>query len=175
MTSISTPTPSLSFPRTPTPQHHQTTIGAFISEPLKAPSKRIMGNGETFLFTLDSSRKVGRAKKYPWVKSKYRKSSSDLYNVEVLDLAATDVPLEGTFIQFAVFSPASITFGASGEHGTNAIRMDSELSRCHCGPSDTFGNSKYNILTGQVEGRRLEESFQIESVELYCDRRSMGH
>ena len=142
---------------------------------MKTPSRRIVGNGETFIFTLDSSRKIGRAKKYPWVKSKFRRASSDLYSVEGVDpTAAATAPLEGTVMQFAVFSPCSITFGASSEHCTNAIRMDSNLSRCHCGPSDTYGNGKYNILTGQVEGRRLEDSFQIESVELYCDRRSMG-
>lgn len=140
---------------------------------MKTPSKRIVGNGETFLFTLDASRK-GRAKKYPWVKSKFRRASNDLYCIEGVDSQAASASMEGTVIQFAVFSSGSITFGASGEHGTNAIRMDSDLSRCHCGPSDTYGNIKYNILTGQVEGRRLEDSFQIESVELYCDRRSIG-
>ena len=51
-------------------------------------------------------------------------------------------------MQFAVFSATSMTFGASEAFGTNAVRIDADLSVCQCGPSDTYGNSAYSILTG---------------------------
>lgn len=95
------------------------------------------------------------------------------------------LPCEGAMTQFAVFSPNYMSFGASEEHSTNAIRVDSSMSVCNCGPSDTFGNSTHSILsTGQHSQRpidlkeevRVKEAtdagFKIESVEVFTDRYS---
>ena len=105
-------------------------------------------------------------------------------------------------MQFAVFSATSMTFGASEAFGTNAVRIDADLSVCQCGPSDTYGNSTYSILTGNnnaVKAAPGQEangtatggtgngngtgsvtggavggggSFRIESMEVYGDRHS---
>ena len=50
---------------------------------------------------------------------------------------------------------------------TNAIRVDSNLSNCHCGPSDTYSNNAYSILGGKEN-----VSFAIDTVEVYSDHQS---
>ena len=55
--------------------------------------------------------------------------------------------LRGAQIQYAVCSPNYLSFGASLSHATNAIRIDSDLRVCVCGPSDTFGNDNNNIIS----------------------------
>ena len=85
-------------------------------------------------------------------------------------------------MQFAVFTQNYMSFGASDEHSTNAIRVDSNMSVCNCGPSDTFGNSTYSILSSGKrsidlrEEMRIRETadagFKIESIEVYTDRYS---
>ena len=65
--------------------------------------------------------------------------------------------LRGTQIQYAVCSPDYLSFGASLSHATNAIRIDSDLRVCVCGPSDTFGNDNNNIVT---DSEPMETRFQ---------------
>lgn len=182
----------------------QHTIGAFLSEPLKTPCRRVIGNGESFLFTLADGKKSGNfapARKYPWAKkSKEKSPAGNLFIVEPPSPGAASMRCEGTMMQFAVFSATSMTFGASEAFGTNAVRIDAELSVCQCGPSDTYGNSTYSILTGNhntvntKSGTGQEAngtaaggagngtttggavggggSFRIESMEVYGDRHS---
>ena len=71
--------------------------------------------------------------------------------------------LRGTQIQYAVCSPDYLSFGASLSHATNAIRMDSDLRVCVCGPSDTFGNDDNNIVT---DSEPIETRFQDIRVTL---------
>jgi hypothetical protein len=158
------------------------------------------------LFTLADGKKSGNfapAKKYPWAKKSKEKSPvGNLYIVEPPSPSASSMRCEGTMMQFAVFSATSMTFGASEAFGTNAVRIDADLSVCQCGPSDTYGNSTYSILTGSnnavnskaVPGQEANGngvagagsgpasptaatsggggSFRIESMEVYGDRHS---
>lgn len=166
----------------------------------------MIGNGESFLFTLADGKKSGNfapARKYPWAKKSKEKSAvGNLYIVEPPSPSASSMRCEGTMMQFAVFSATSMTFGASEAFGTNAVRIDADLSVCQCGPSDTYGNSTYSILTGNnnavkaVSGQEANGtatggtgngngtgsvtggavggggSFRIESMEVYGDRHS---
>lgn len=168
-----------------------------MTQPFKFPSFTVRGNGQSFLFRLteeydhseetkdrekersirhdDPSRKT-RATKFPWaennqIRSSYDDQCRDLYRVNS-DTAPrsssyTSTGSGATLSQFAVFAPSFISFGASENYGTNAIRVDSELSTCHCGPSDTYGNTTCSVL-----GNQSEASFSIESVEVYGDKHS---
>ena len=112
------------------------------------------------------------AVKYPWtcMKSKEEESSigTDKKKTDTTTTAAGSVQaFHGTITQFAVFSPTYMSFGASESQGTNAIRVDSNLSTCHCGPSDTYSNSAYSILGGKEN-----VSFAIDTVEVYSDHHS---
>ena len=104
----------------------------------------------------------------------------------------------GTSSQFSVFSPNFLSFGASERYGSNAIRLDSDLSKCDCGPSDTYGNSTYSILGLLSDNDEKKEkinnklsssatsssssspsesnshSFCIDTVEVYSDKHSLG-
>ena len=170
------------------PQH---VVGGYVTQPFKFPSFTTRGNGQSFLFRLaeeyapaeemkdrerdreriESVRK-GKATKYPWAENGHTRSSydeqcRDLYRVHADSAARNSTGSGGTLSQFAVFAPSFISFGASENYGTNAIRIDSELSTCHCGPSDTYGNSTSSIL-----GNQSEASFSIESVEVFGDKHS---
>ena len=104
-------------------------VGAFLPVPVSPPSPRVRGDGRTFIFRLDGS----SAKCYGW---KHRERANDAPDgPSDMDLAA-DLAHQ----QFAVCSSAFIIIGGSAKHGTNALRIDSDLKTCYCGPSDTFDN-----------------------------------
>lgn len=51
-----------------------------------------------------------------------------------------DGTLSAAHAQFALCATDYIIVGGSAFHGTNALRIDSELKTCYSGPSDTYGN-----------------------------------
>lgn len=128
-------------------------VGAYFNEPMKAnPSKKVRGNGENFLFTLsnkdlpkntrsNSKHYKHTAKKYQWAMSNHEISSHNGTYDDLYEVASKPVKdgakKEGTLTQFSVFSPSFISFGGSEEYSTSALRLDEDLSICHCGPSDT--------------------------------------
>jgi len=125
-------------------------IGAYSNEPMKAnPSSKVRGNGNGFLFTLSDNTpniKAQLAKKYLWAGlPPISSTQSPLYEVVSMPVNK-GASRQGTLTQFSVFSNSFISFGGSDKHGTSAMRLDEDLSICHCGPSDTYGNNDFSIL-----------------------------
>lgn len=48
--------------------------------------------------------------------------------------------LDDIYFQYCISQLDALIFGGSVEHGTNAIRICSDLRTCSCGPSDTYQN-----------------------------------
>jgi hypothetical protein len=103
----------------------QALVGMFLSTPVSPPSFAITGDGQCFCFRLDGE----LASKYEWISPAERHSSHD-----------SPSPTSSTWDQFALCAPEYMAFGGSEKHGTNAIRLDSDLSVCSTGHSDTYSN-----------------------------------
>lgn len=63
--------------------------------------------------------------------------------------------------QFAIFSVDNICIGGSQQHGSNAIRIDSDLKLCSCGVTDTFGNPP-------LADEETNQPFAIGDIEILC-------
>jgi hypothetical protein len=100
-------------------------IGAYIPVPISPPTDSIRGNGTAFVFRLTRE----KCSAYKWL------MDHDFPNGE-----GTNGGGGSTSEQFAMFTSEYILIGGSAMHGTNAIRIDSELKTCACGPSDTYHN-----------------------------------
>jgi len=115
-------------------------IGAFSTSRLSPPSRVVRGDGECFVFRL-SGPSSQTAVAYKWfhnpVKNKQGHNTSE---------------------QFLVATREYISFGASHEHGTNALRLDGDLLTCSSGPSDTYHNLS---LTPDEDG-----PFQVRDIEV---------
>jgi hypothetical protein len=95
-------------------------IGAYIPVPISPPTDSIRGNGTAFVFRLTRD----KCDVYKWLSDHDHQQESS----------------SSTSQQFAMFTSEFILIGGSALHGTNAIRIDSELKTCSCGPSDTYHN-----------------------------------
>jgi hypothetical protein len=105
-------------------------IGAYIPVPISPPTDSIRGNGTAFVFRLTRD----KCSAYKW-------SADRDYSPAGASLSEGSSSGGGsTSEQFAMFTSEYILIGGSAAHGTNAIRIDSELKTCACGPSDTYHN-----------------------------------
>lgn len=103
----------------------QALVGMYLSTPVSPPSMAITGDGQCFCFRLDGE----MASKYEWIPPAERQRSHD-----------SPSPSSSTWDQFALCAPEYMAFGGSEKHGTNAIRLESDLSVCSTGHSDTYRN-----------------------------------
>ena len=126
-------------------------FGMFLSVALSPASKDIRGDGQCFLFRLDGQKAIS-----------HRWAAEDL-SVSQQAAASNDVTLN----QFAVCNEGYMLFGGSSQHGTNAIRVETDLKYCECGPSDTYGNSQ--SIVPEEAGRR----FLLAEIEVLCGSRSV--
>jgi hypothetical protein len=144
-------------------------IGAFNRGPLSPPNQNLTrGDGMTSrIFKLvDNEPPVS----FSWVH--LNKPHRDM------DDESEEPPVSGTISQFAVSTTSSLSFGASKEHTTNALRLDSDLKVLHTGPSDTYGNDgpllvPLNGNSGEGKlavavGDLLSPGFQIKEIEIFC-------
>lgn len=96
-------------------------------------------------------------------------------NGEVLDGAK-----QAALTQYCMARLESLSFGASFEHGTNALRVENDLKALFLGPSDTYGNSQplmYNMLSQSTDsqdegGIDSANAFELQEIEIYCGRTS---
>lgn len=71
-----------------------------------------------------------------------------------------------TFHQFAHCTVDYMAFGGSNKHGTNAIRLTSDLMLCSCGHSDTYNNPS---LTPDEP----TDPWYVAEVEVFCGPNSV--
>jgi hypothetical protein len=71
-----------------------------------------------------------------------------------------------TFHQFAHCTVDYMAFGGSHTHGTNALRVTSDLMLCSCGHSDTFNNPS---LTPDEPN----EPWYVAEIEVFCGSHSV--
>jgi hypothetical protein len=121
-------------------------LGAFLPVAISPPSQRVRGDGRSFVFRLDGQ----NAQCYKWTHRSRQHGATGAGSVPVTGADASgpetgperdDISGEAlAHQQFAVCSINYIIIGGSAVHGTNALRLDSDLRSCFCGPSDTFEN-----------------------------------
>mmetsp|Transcript_16787 Transcript_16787/g.25232 ORF Transcript_16787/g.25232 Transcript_16787/m.25232 type:complete len:518 (+) Transcript_16787:161-1714(+) len=122
-------------------------LGMYMSTPIAPPSMDVRGDGQCFCFRLDGP----NAAKFPWTSPEEKIGSSTLV----------------TATQFAHCTPTYMAFGGSNQHGTNALRIDSDLSQASSGPSDTYDNPP-------LAPEEPRQPFQVQNVEVFCGRSSMA-
>mmetsp|Transcript_16939 Transcript_16939/g.25557 ORF Transcript_16939/g.25557 Transcript_16939/m.25557 type:complete len:531 (+) Transcript_16939:174-1766(+) len=125
----------------------QAVIGVYLSCPMSPPSTNVRGDGECFCFRLDGPNSAC----YRWALGP---DSCPLLEKGVYKGSAT-------YYQFAVCSDQFMSFGGSSIHGTNAIRISSDLITCSSGHSDTYNNPP---LTPDEP----DDPFQIAELEVFC-------
>mmetsp|Transcript_2692 Transcript_2692/g.4044 ORF Transcript_2692/g.4044 Transcript_2692/m.4044 type:complete len:538 (+) Transcript_2692:191-1804(+) len=123
-------------------------LGAFLPCALSPPSKKLRGNGLTCCFRLRGI----DIDCYRW-----RHTRSALNNSDDPETSESD----STHQQFAICTAEYIIFGGSAKHGTNAIRIDSDLRTCYCGPSDTYNNPP-------LAPEEQIQPFAIDELEVFC-------
>jgi hypothetical protein len=109
-------------------------VGAYIPVPISPPTDSIRGNGTAFVFRLTRD----KCDAFKWLQD-YDQSLSSRASGDSEDCRNRSSG-SATSQQFAMFTSEFILIGGSALHGTNAIRIDSELKTCSCGPSDTYHN-----------------------------------
>mmetsp|Transcript_17882 Transcript_17882/g.29905 ORF Transcript_17882/g.29905 Transcript_17882/m.29905 type:complete len:534 (+) Transcript_17882:120-1721(+) len=124
------------------------TIGMFLSCAMAPPSTSVRGDGTCFCFRLDGP----DANCYRW-------AGHSRNSVEVLNT---------TEMQFAVCCNEYMAFGGSSRHGTNALRLSSDLMICDTGQSDTFGNP---VLVPESKFRG--HALKVSDVEVFCGKMSV--
>ena len=124
----------------------QAIIGVYLTCTL-APSASIRGDGDCFCFRLDGP--DGAC--YRWA---HGPNSTPLLEPEVYQNSLT-------YHQFALCNTDFMSFGGSSVHGSNAIRITSDLMTCHSGHSDTYNNPP---LTPDEPS----DPFQIADMEVFC-------
>jgi hypothetical protein len=124
------------------------TLGAFLSGPLQ-PGDRSRGNAQTACFRLDRD----GVQYHRWVGAQKGGESG---------------AVEAARVQFMRASHDVLTFGASDEHGTNALRLDDALQRVFTGPTDTFGNPALVHPSESADGVKAGGGFAIKEVEVFC-------
>jgi hypothetical protein len=123
-------------------------VAAFITTTISPPSGEIRGDGNSFVCRLDGP----DAACYRWIgKDKNEELQHKFTNN-----------------QFGVFSEKNIMIGGSREKGENAIFIDSDLSTCFFGVSDTFGNPQ--LAPNDSNGR----SSLVAGVEVLCGVQSIS-
>jgi hypothetical protein len=134
-------------------------IGAFNRGPVSPPNQNLTrGDGMTSrIFKLvDNEPPVS----FSWVN--LNKPHRDI------DDESEEPPVSLTISQFAVSTTSSLSFGASKEHTTNALRLDSDLKVLYTGPSDTYGNDSPLLVPLNGNGGDLSPGFQIKEIEIFC-------
>jgi hypothetical protein len=119
-------------------------VGMYLSTPISPPSFSITGDGQCFCFRLDGV----SAAKHEWIP-----------HAERADASATS----STWDQFALCAPDYMAFGGSEKFGTNAIRLDSGLTACSTGHSDTYNNPSLVPELGSA-------SWGVMDVEVFCGK-----
>jgi hypothetical protein len=121
-------------------------LGAYMNVPLE-PTERCKGNQHTTCFRIDSTQGV---EIYRWAGEGSLQQSSEA---------------NAARMQFIHAAGNMLSFGASAEHGTHALRLDATLHWLNTGPSDTYGNN-----TPLVHGGRdasFGQGFKIKEVEVF--------
>jgi len=122
-------------------------VGAFVPVPISPPSNDIRGNGTAFVFRLSGD-------------------TSACYRWEPMQGSdRQDGTLSAAHAQFALCATDYIIVGGSAFHGTNALRIDSELKTCYSGPSDTYGNPP-------LAPEERIQPFVIGDLEILCGESS---
>lgn len=129
---------------------NDTTIGMYMSCAISPPSRSVRGDGLCFCFRLDSE----NPQCYRWV-------GHVEDSVEILP---------STKVQFAICSVDYMSFGGSAAHGTNAIRLSSDLMNCTTGFSDTYCNPP--LVTDGVQAGG--NSLKVGDVEVFCGKMSVA-
>jgi hypothetical protein len=119
-------------------------VGMYLSTPISPPSFAITGDGQCFCFRLDGV----SAAKHEWTPHSERANAS-----------ATS----STWDQFALCAPEYMAFGGSEKFGTNAIRLDSGLTACSTGHSDTYSNPGLVPELGS-------STWSVMDVEVFCGK-----
>lgn len=132
---------------------HDALVAAFITSPISPPSGAVRGDGNCFVCRLDGP----EAACYRWVGR----------NDSVSSMGATSPGGNFTRSQFSIFRESNIMIGGSEVRGENAIYIDSDLSSCFFGASDTFGNPQ--LAPNDANGR----SAPVADLEVLCGKRSM--
>jgi hypothetical protein len=94
--------------------------------------------------------------------------------------------LDDIYFQYCISQLDALIFGGSVEHGTNAIRICSDLRTCSCGPSDTYQNLPLvpeetdPFLIGQSSFPSSSSLLRVvsplsltEDVEVFCGHMAM--
>lgn len=102
--------------------------------PVSPPSKDVRGDGLTFVFRLDGNATVA----YRWTQH-VSGDGSVVQGGHVATDSATRTSLS-TVDQFIVAAHGYLAVGGGSAEGSNALRLDEDLSTCFAGPSDTFRN-----------------------------------
>lgn len=88
--------------------------------------------------------------------------SSQTLQMKTVKLLEPSVFLSSlTFHQFALCSYDYMAFGGSSIHGTNAIRISSDLMSCSSGHSDTYNNPA-------LVPDEPDDPFYIADIEVFC-------
>lgn len=128
-------------------------IGCYLNTSLTPPSTSVKGDGYTFIFRLGSDAENSRC--HRWV---------DLKTPNAADSIKT-----ATRSQFATCAREMISVGGSESHGTNGLRLDSDLRVVSSGPTDTFGNDS-SLLSSQGSSVDSSAPVLIELVEVWTSR-----
>lgn len=137
-------------------------IGVYLDDSISPPGNEMRGKGKGGVFRLDEKKCIW----YGTTTESFRKRNEKLYSelnerqsnigtsetqgTETEDMTAEAVQdqaaprnlkdLDDIYFQYCVAQLNALVFGGSLEHGTNAIRICSDLRTCSCGPSDTYQN-----------------------------------
>ena len=127
-------------------------VGMYLTCNLGPASHEVRGDGQCFLFRLNGE----SAGKYEWASPHERSSPPN----------ATSTSSSGTYNQYALCASNFMSFGGSEKHGTNAIRLDNDLSSCLCGHSDTYNNPP-------LVPEESHQPFSVLDIEVFCGRSSV--
>lgn len=133
-------------------------VGAYIPVPISPPTDSVRGNGTAFVFRLTRE----KCEAYRWNSDNNNNNNiNGISNNNDTHQNVTISSHEMASVQFAIFTSENILIGGSALYGTNAIRIDSELKTCYCGPSDTYHNPP-------LLPEELIQPFIIGELEIFC-------
>ena len=123
---------------------NQTIVGAYCDASFARPSRSARGSLNTFVFTVGGVDSMSSGAVYVAVGDEKEKTGEDAAvahsgggaDAELLAennarlAAEARLRQRSTRLQYCVAAPEYLCFGASSEHGTNALRIDGELRTC---------------------------------------------
>ena len=140
-------------------------IGVYLDDSISPPGYEMRGKGKGGVFRLDEKKCIwyGTAtesfrKRNEKLYSEFNERQRDIDTSETQGTETEDMTAEATiaaqdqappqnlkdlddiYFQYCVAQLNALVFGGSLQHGTNAIRICSDLRTCSCGPSDTYQN-----------------------------------